>query len=127
MILGKKHSARFSEIAGIFITEFPRPKTAGDCVEKSQPCPDATGQVSEELGLRLRIVREEMSRQEIQPALALPGRGNCEARYLNPALEADFIERTIPDKPNSGLQKNDFTENVREFEATINHPANFEW
>ena len=74
----------------------------------------------------LDVVREEMSRQEIQSALALPGRGNFEARYLNPALEAAFIEHTIPDKPNSSLQKNHLTEKGREFAATINHPANFE-
>jgi hypothetical protein len=46
-----------------------------------------------------------MSRQEIQAALALRGRENFEARYLKPALAAAFIERTIPEKPNSRLQK----------------------
>ena len=46
------------------------------------------GQVSDELRRILAILRKEMSRQEIQAALALRGRENFEARYLKPALEA---------------------------------------
>jgi hypothetical protein len=53
----------------------------------------------------LAIMEKDMSRQEIQAALALRGRENFEARYLKPALAAGLIERTIPDKPNSRLQK----------------------
>jgi hypothetical protein len=53
----------------------------------------------------LAIMEKDMSRQEIQAALALRGRENFEARYLKPALAAALIERTIPDKPNSRLQK----------------------
>jgi predicted HTH transcriptional regulator len=105
LIIEKAPQARFSEIAGVFITEFPRPQAAGDSVTKSQPRFDATGQVSEEVKRLLAIVGKEMSRQEIQSALALRGRGNFEARYLNPALEAAFIERTIPNKPDSSHKK----------------------
>jgi hypothetical protein len=53
----------------------------------------------------LAIMEKDMSRQEIQAALALRGRENFEARYLKPALAAALIERTIPEKPNSRLQK----------------------
>ena len=63
-----------------------------------------------------------MSRQEIQAALALRERENFEARYLKPALEVAFIERTIPGKPNSRLQKYRLTEKGQEFAATINPP-----
>jgi ATP-dependent DNA helicase RecG len=135
LILEKAPHARFSEIAGVFITEFPRPQAAEDSVTKSQSRLDVTGQVtgqvtrqvSEEVKRLLAIVRKEMSRQEIQSALALRGRENFEARYLKPALEAAFIERTIPDKPNSRLQKYRLTEKGREFAATINPPANIEF
>jgi hypothetical protein len=46
-----------------------------------------------------------MSWQEIQAALALRERENFEARYLQPALASDLIERTITEKPNNRLQK----------------------
>ena len=74
---------------------------------------EVAGQVSDELRRILAILRKEMSRQEIQAALALRGRENFEARYLKPALEADLVERTIPAKPNSRLQKYRLTEKGR--------------
>jgi hypothetical protein len=37
--------------------------------------------------------------------LKLSHRPTFRANYLNPALSAGLIERTIPDKPNSRLQK----------------------
>ena len=74
---------------------------------------EVAGQVSDELRRILAILRKEMSRQEIQTALALRGRENFEARYLKPALEADLVERTIPAKPNSRLQKYRLTEKGR--------------
>jgi len=37
--------------------------------------------------------------------LGLSHRANFRKNYLTPALEAGLIERTIPEKPNSRLQK----------------------
>ena len=72
-----------------------------------------TGQVAGQVGFvplsepeRVLFVMDvEMTRQAIQKALQLRGRDNFENRYLKPALEAGLIERTLPDKPTSRLQK----------------------
>jgi hypothetical protein len=46
-----------------------------------------------------------MNRDALQAALGLKDRKSFCERYLKPALNAGFIEMTIPDKPNSRLQK----------------------
>ena len=50
---------------------------------------------------------------EAQAALKLQSQANFRDRYLKPALEADLVERTIPGKPNSRLQKYRLTEKGR--------------
>jgi hypothetical protein len=45
------------------------------------------------------------SREELQAKLKLVDRHNFKKLYLIPALEAGLIERTIPEKPNSRLQR----------------------
>ena len=47
----------------------------------------------------------EKSRKELMNALQLSGRDNFEKLYLLAALSEALIERTIPDKPKSRLQK----------------------
>jgi hypothetical protein len=41
----------------------------------------------------------------LQTALGLSDRKSFRERYLKPALEAGLIEMTIPEKPQSRLQK----------------------
>jgi ATP-dependent DNA helicase RecG len=53
----------------------------------------------------LRVMKGEQSREEIQAKLNLANREHLRKGDLVPALEAGLIERTIPDKPNSRLQK----------------------
>ena len=64
-----------------------------------------TGQVSPEVASILGTLKGEMSRQQLQEAMSLTSRNNFDKRYLKPALELKLIELTIPDKPNSRLQK----------------------
>lgn len=47
----------------------------------------------------------DLSRKEMMAKLGLKGRDNFEKLYLLPALKDELIEMTIPDKPNSRLQK----------------------
>ncbi|ERJ85570.1 transcriptional regulator [Porphyromonas gingivalis SJD12] len=64
-----------------------------------------TEQVTEQVKELVRIMSKEMDRQEIQEKLGLSHRENFRSNYLKPALEQGFIEMTIPNKPNSSLQK----------------------
>ena len=54
--------------------------------------------------------KKEMARSELQKALKLVDRVHFLREYLQPALESDLIEMTIPDKPNSSKQKYRLTE-----------------
>ena len=53
----------------------------------------------------LLAVHGEMSGRELLAALRLRGRVNFREKYLTPALTTGLIEMTIPDKPQSRLQK----------------------
>lgn len=63
------------------------------------------GQVTQEVKALLKCMSGEMQRVQIMDALNLAGRDNFRNLYLIPALEAGLIEMTIPEKPNSRLQK----------------------
>lgn len=65
----------------------------------------ATEQVTAQVESLLRALTGENSREEIQQRLRLQHRESFGLLYLQPALAAGLIERTLPDKPNSRLQK----------------------
>jgi hypothetical protein len=46
-----------------------------------------------------------MTREQLQGLLGLSDRKSFRERYLLTALQAGLIEMTLPDKPNSRLQK----------------------
>ncbi|WP_339036701.1 Fic family protein [Serratia symbiotica] len=52
----------------------------------------------------LAVLQGEMARGAIQNALQLQDRKSFRERYLQAALNAGWIEMTLPDKPNSRLQ-----------------------
>jgi len=56
------------------------------------------------------LVKGPLSPSELQQKLALKHRPTFRANYLYPALEKGWIEPTLPDKPNSRLQKYRLTE-----------------
>jgi ATP-dependent DNA helicase RecG len=51
------------------------------------------------------VLEGDLSRDELQVRVSLTDRENFRKGYLLPALEGGLIERTIPDKPQSRLQK----------------------
>jgi Fic family protein len=86
-----------------------------DTVTSSAPqvSPQGSPQVS---GL-LAAIRGEMGREALQSALGLSDRKSFRERYLKPALAEGLIEMTIPDKPNSRLQKYRLTDKGRQWLA----------
>ena len=96
-------SLNTQEISGGFMLTFAQVK-----VEKPESQPEesnGTGQVTAEIARLLGVVHDEMSRQQLQDALALKSRDNFDRRYLKAAIELKLIEPTIPEKPSSRLQK----------------------
>lgn len=65
----------------------------------------ATPQVAPQVARLLAVLIGDMSREEIQSNLGLQDRKSFRDRYLTPALTAGLIEMSLPDKPNSRLQK----------------------
>lgn len=67
---------------------------------------NATQQVTQQVSSLLNILGDqELSSKELMDAMQLADRNNFTKNYLNPALEAGLVERTIPDKPRSSKQK----------------------
>lgn len=65
----------------------------------------ATPQVTPQVVQLLEVIRGEMTREELQSILELRDRQSFRKLYLKPALAEGLIEMTIPDKPNSRLQR----------------------
>ena len=66
-----------------------------------QAAPQATPQVKR----LLSALAGEMTREKLQEKMGILDRKSFREIYLKPALENGFIEMTIPEKPNSPLQK----------------------
>jgi hypothetical protein len=77
--------------------------------------PQVGPQVTPQVGRLLEVIHGEMSREALQSALGLRDRKSFLDRYLKPALADGLIEMTIPDKPNSRLQKYRLTSRGRKW------------
>ena len=72
----------------------------------TSPTDQVNDQASDQVKLLLKILKSNpLSALDCMKKLGLSHRPTFRKNYLNPALEAGYIERTIPDKPNSRLQK----------------------
>lgn len=75
--------------------------------------PQVTPQVTPQVERLLWAMNGELSREELQDRLHLQDRKSFRERYLTPALAKGLIERTIPEKPNSRLQRYRLTDKGR--------------
>jgi ATP-dependent DNA helicase RecG len=83
---------------GVTVT-FPAPETT------PQDTPQDTQQDTQQVLSLLTRLDGERSRDELVGLLGPKDRKNFSLVHLNPALEAEVVERTIPEKPSSRLQK----------------------
>ncbi len=67
--------------------------------------PHVTPEVTPQVGKVLAALKGEMSRGELMAEVGIKDREHFRQAFLQPALEAGFIEMTQPDKPKSSKQR----------------------
>ena len=90
-----------------FVNTIRRPdrKITGILPGFTPPADEVRDEVRDEVIRLLQVLQGEMARMDLQMALLLKGERNFRKLYLGPALQSELIEMTVPDKPNSRLQK----------------------
>ena len=63
--------------------------------------------------LLIQVLEQEHNNAELLKLIQIKNRDDLRIRFINPLLEAEIIERTIPDKPNSQHQTYRLTEKGR--------------
>lgn len=77
--------------------------------------PQVTPRVTPQVAELLAVISGAMRRETLQSILGLSDRKSFRRRYLAPALDDGLIEMTLPEKPNSRLQKYRLTEKGRQW------------
>ena len=67
--------------------------------------PEATPEATPEVLRMVSAIQGEMTRAEIQKKLGLADEKHFREKYQQPGLKLGVIEMTVPDKPQSPLQK----------------------
>jgi len=83
----------------------PPPGQAGGQEPRPVPPAPPAPTVPDETKRLLMACQGEMTREQLQKELHLSSQENFRKLYLLPALQNGLVEMTIPDKPNSRLQK----------------------
>ncbi len=87
----------FEEITGAAVVTFRVPVSG-----VASPAGEVTGEVAR---LLATLVGDARTRKSLQVGLGLRHEDHFRKAYLVPAIEGGFVEMTVPDKPNSRLQK----------------------
>ena len=70
-----------------------------------EAAPEATPEATPEVLRMVSAIQGEMTRAEIQKKLGLADEKHFREKYQQPGLKLGVIEMTVPDKPQSPLQK----------------------
>src|SRR6266568_2142448 len=100
------------EVAGQVAKELTPPVTG-------EVTGEVTREVTGEVERGVLVLHGEMKRSAIQAVLGLRHEDYFREAYLVPALEAGYVEMTIPDKPRSSQQKYRLTAKGKALLATI--------
>jgi predicted transcriptional regulator len=77
-----------------------------DALHETSKTDQVDDQVTDQVKKMLKLLaRGSLSAISLMKSLGLSHRPTFRNNYLHPAIENEFIEMTIPDKPNSRLQK----------------------
>ena len=76
---------------------------------------EVTAEVTMEVAALLKVVHGEMSRQEIQVAMGLKHAEYFREAYVLPAINAGCLGMTLPQQPNSRLQRYRLTEKGKQW------------
>ena len=79
--------------------------------------PEVAPEVTPPIRLLEALLQGALGRQALQQALGLKDADHFREHYLTPALKATVIEMTLPNKPNSPLQKYRLTKKGRSLVA----------
>jgi len=125
LILKNEPTVQFQEIAKIFITSFDRPsfaEVAEGTVEKAPQVIEAQSRAqsgAQSHQILKTLQKSALSINEVVAALQLRSKTGSLKRSFGDLLAEQFIEYTIPDKPNSRLQKYRLTQKGRAFIAQL--------
>ena len=72
-------------------------------------------EVTMEVAALVKVVHAEMSRQELQAAIGLKNADHFRKAYVLPAIAAGCLEMTLPNHPNSRLQRYRLTEKGKQW------------
>ena len=94
-----------------FTTFLPEPRALGESTAQVAPgvtpevAPEVTPEVTPEVGRLVDALDGAMSRAAIMAALGLRDEKHFRTQYQQAAVALGLVEMTIPDKPNSRLQR----------------------
>lgn len=95
----------FEITMGMFIVRLKQPAERNRLAGERDVAGRMTPQVTPQVMRLLRAIKGTADRSTLQASLGLKARKNFRLLHLAPALAEGLIEMTIPDKPNSRLQK----------------------